>query len=394
MAKHDCYQYPFGFRPIPGLPLGGKDGQVLVADSDSPLGIKWGDYTEGPQGPKGDTGPQGATGKQGATGPQGLQGPPGRMGNPGPQGVPGPKGEKGDTGERGLQGIPGDTGERGPKGDKGDIGPQGVQGIRGPQGVPGPKGDKGDIGPEGPRGKQGPQGVSGPQGATGPQGIQGPKGEPGGRGLQGLTGPPGKQGPQGPPGPAGTSNHMLLSNLDYKNSGHIGFASSDDILKLYQKINELEAEIQMIKESANESGNMDLVLRVTALERMAADIKLTLDDHIKSANERLGAIDANILDLNTRLIDLMTGISTANNNVENAKAVAEYAKDKIDTLTSNTEEFENILLSTQDKADQAIATNESLQTSILALQNADKRQDASIAALELLEPRIAKLESK
>jgi hypothetical protein len=42
-------------------------------------------------------------------------------------------------------------------------------------------------------------------------------------GKQGLQGPMGPTGPTGPTGPASTTNHALLTNLDYNNAGHIGF---------------------------------------------------------------------------------------------------------------------------------------------------------------------------
>jgi hypothetical protein len=39
-------------------------------------------------------------------------------------------------------------------------------------------------------------------------------------GNQGLMGP---MGPTGPIGPGGTTNHALLTNLDYDNANHTGF---------------------------------------------------------------------------------------------------------------------------------------------------------------------------
>lgn len=394
MANHNCNLYPFGFRPLPGLPLGGKDGQVLVADSDSPLGVRWGDYTEGPQGPQGKTGPQGATGQQGSPGPQGVQGSPGRMGNPGPQGVQGPQGPTGPQGKTGPQGPAGATGERGPAGPQGKTGPQGTPGIRGPQGLqglPGPQGATGEQGPQGPRGLQGRQGVPGPQGAPGAPGPQGPEGKPGEKGERGLQGPPGipgKQGPQGPPGPPGPNNHAFLEHLDFASSGHTGFASTGDIQKLYQKIDELEAEIQMLKDQASESGNMDLVLRITALERVTADYKLTLDEHIQEANQKFAQIEErldNLTNTSDDMGDIQTKLDTLTEQATSISTAVADMQNNMDQLTEGVD-------SNTQKIAQVTTDIETVRTDILALQTADKRQDASIAALELLEPRIARLE--
>ncbi|MBD5585304.1 MAG: collagen-like protein [Clostridia bacterium] len=171
------------YTPVLGLPVGAKDGQVLVADSTSPLGISWGEYTRGPQGIQGATGLMGPQGPQGERGPQGIQGP------------------AGATGRTGLQG------ERGPQGPEGPVGPQGKQGVPGAQGP---------IGPQGP---------------VGPKGDQGPRGVPGAQGREGR---------QGPAGPAGTSNHAALFNLDYERSGHKGFASEVYVKSLEQRIAKLE----------------------------------------------------------------------------------------------------------------------------------------------------------
>lgn len=52
-------------------------------------------------------------------------------------------------------------------------------------------------------------------------------GQAGATGVAGPTGPTGPAsvipGPTGPTGPAGTTEHNLLSNLGYEDSGHIGF---------------------------------------------------------------------------------------------------------------------------------------------------------------------------
>ena len=86
--------------------------------------------------------------------------------------------------------------------------------------------------------------LKGDKGNTGNTGKTGPKGEPGSPGKQGLTGPPGKQ---GPPGPPGTSDHRALSNLDYANSGHIGFASEEALAKLEKRVVELEHRLAASK---------------------------------------------------------------------------------------------------------------------------------------------------
>ena len=82
--------------------------------------------------------------------------------------------------------------------------------------------------------------LKGDKGNTGNTGKVGPKGEPGSPGKQGLTGPP------GPPGPPGTSDHRMLSNLDYARSGHIGFASQEALDKLEKRIAELERKLANI----------------------------------------------------------------------------------------------------------------------------------------------------
>ena len=86
--------------------------------------------------------------------------------------------------------------------------------------------------------------LKGDKGNTGNTGKTGPKGEPGSPGKQGLTGPPGKQ---GPPGPPGTSDHRALSNLDYANSGHTGFASEEALAKLERRVVELEHRLAASK---------------------------------------------------------------------------------------------------------------------------------------------------
>ena len=79
--------------------------------------------------------------------------------------------------------------------------------------------------------------LKGDKGNTGNTGKVGPKGEPGSPGKQGLT---------GPPGPPGTSDHRMLSNLDYARSGHIGFASQEALDKLEKRIAELERKLDNI----------------------------------------------------------------------------------------------------------------------------------------------------
>lgn len=397
MANHNCNGYMQGYIPMVGLPLGGKDGQVLVADSSSPLGVSWGEFTQGPQGPAGPVGPQGAPGPQGAQGVEGMQGPAGPRGIPGPEGVKGLKGEKGDKGERGEKGEPGPQGEQGPVGPAGPQGEQGVQGMRGVQGVqglPGEPGPKGDEGPQGKQGLRGPAGPVGPQGAPGPQGPEGPQGEPGPRGLQGNPGLPGKQGPQGPPGPPGDNNHKLLSNLDYASSGHTGFASEQDIEALYKKLDILEEKIAMLSKAAEESGNLDLVLRVTALERMAADMKLTLDNHVKDAEERLQALEEAANAANEKFTALQgqtAAIETQLVNDSKELGALQMITTQLQTTADN-------LSAAVQLADQKLATLttdvEAAQTDTLAVKNSIKKLDARVSALELLEPRITALENK
>lgn len=66
--------------------------------------------------------------------------------------------------------------------------------------------------------EMGPAGPPGTGGATGPQGIQGP------------TGATGAIGPQGATGPAGTTDHALLSHLDYASAGHTGFVPATRLI--------------------------------------------------------------------------------------------------------------------------------------------------------------------
>lgn len=182
-CRHGC------FSPM-GLPLGAKDGQVLVYDSESELQLRWGDYLTGPKG------------------------------DPGPIGPQGPPGQRGATGKEGIQGIQGERGAPGPVGPAGPPGQNGVEGPRGPRGPRGEKGEKGEMGP---------------------QGVEGPRGVQGRMGPQGNPGTPGKQGPQGPPGP---SLHNLLGNLDYDKSGHTGFASSVEMQALGDSLAELRAAFE------------------------------------------------------------------------------------------------------------------------------------------------------
>lgn len=177
------------FAPM-GLPLGAKDGQVLVYDSESELQLRWGDYLTGPKG------------------------------DPGPIGPQGPRGQRGEQGKEGIQGI---QGERGAPGPIGPAGPPGQDGVEGPRGPRGPRGEKGNTG------------------EMGPQGVEGPRGKEGPMGPQGKPGTPGKQGPQGPPGP---SLHNLLGNLDYDKSGHTGFASSVELQTVEQSVAALNESLE------------------------------------------------------------------------------------------------------------------------------------------------------
>ena len=391
MANHGCNQYPFGARPLLGLPLGGKDGQVLVADPDSPLGVRWADYAQGPKGDKGDAGPQGAQGKEGQQGIQGLQGPPGRQGNPGPQGVQGAKGDPGDRGERGPKGDRGEKGDRGDPGPQGQQGEQGVPGLRGVQGIQGlpgkdgAKGERGDKGERGERGLRGERGDKGDRGDPGPQGEPGPIGLTGPRGVQGPPGKEGKQGVQGPPGPPGPANHKLLSNLDYSNSGHTGFASTLDIEILQNKLKELEMAIDELKAQAAGSSDMDIRLRVSALERAAADFKVSLDSYMASSSTRFADIEAQLERLNK--------IAETGNEVQD-KLTELY--DAVDNLSANAIRADGNIESMRKDIDEAKAVADSidgLTADILGLKKTDQKQDATLAAMPAMEARLAHLES-
>lgn len=189
-CKHEC------FSPM-GLPLGAKDGQVLVYDSESELQLRWGDYLTGPKG------------------------------DPGPIGPQGPEGPRGATGKEGIQGI---QGERGPIGPAGPEGPAGQDGMEGPRGPRGPRGEKGEKGEQGPQGEEGPRGKQGPMGP------------------QGNPGTPGKQGPQGPPGPG---LHNLLGNLDYDKSGHTGFASSAEMQAIKDSLTDMNTAWEKFRSEIN-----------------------------------------------------------------------------------------------------------------------------------------------
>lgn len=392
MAMHDCHNpYPFGIRPLPGLPLGGKDGQVLVADNDSPLGVRWSDYAQGPKGDKGDVGPQGAQGKQGETGKQGVQGPAGRMGNPGPQGVQGPKGDTGERGERGPKGDRGEKGDRGDPGPQGQQGMQGVPGLRGVQGVQGlpgkdgAKGDKGDKGDKGERGERGLRGEKGDKGDAGPQGEPGPIGLTGPRGVQGPPGKQGLQGPPGPPGPMGPANHKLLSNLDYSNSGHTGFASKLDVEYLQNKLRELEMAIQELQAQAAGSSDMDIRLRVSALERAAADFKVSLDNYIAGSSTRFADIEAQL--------DKLNKLADSGETVHDKLA---ELYDAVDNLGKNAERVDGNLENMQKDLDAAKAVADSVEgltADILGLKKTDQKQDATLATMPAMESRLAHLES-
>jgi hypothetical protein len=71
-------------------------------------------------------------------------------------------------------------------------------------------------------GIQGPAGPTGAAGAVGATGAQGPTGATGG------TGPQGPAGATGATGPPGTTDHALLTHLDYATSGHTGFVADTD----------------------------------------------------------------------------------------------------------------------------------------------------------------------
>ena len=115
-------------------------------------------------------------------------------------------------------------------------------------GPPGPQGPAGPQGPQGPAGPVGPQGPTGATGARGPQGIQGQQGLPATITIgttttlapdapatvtnSGTTSevvlnfgiPQGEQGEQGVPGE--NADHATLTNLDYANANHTGFAGT------------------------------------------------------------------------------------------------------------------------------------------------------------------------
>lgn len=115
-------------------------------------------------------------------------------------------------------------------------------------GPPGPEGPQGPVGPQGPAGPVGPQGPQGIQGETGPRGLQGETGTPAtitigttatlapnapatvtnsGTATEVVLNfgiPQGEQGEQGIPGE--NADHATLTNLDFANANHTGFAGT------------------------------------------------------------------------------------------------------------------------------------------------------------------------
>lgn len=115
-------------------------------------------------------------------------------------------------------------------------------------GPPGPQGPEGPTGPQGPAGPVGPQGPQGIQGETGPRGLTGETGTPATITIGTTTTlspndpatvtntgtatevvlnfgiPQGEQGEQGIPGE--NADHATLTNLDFANANHTGFAGT------------------------------------------------------------------------------------------------------------------------------------------------------------------------
>jgi hypothetical protein len=57
------------------------------------------------------------------------------------------------------------------------------------------------------------------------------------------------QGPVGEPGPPGTIVHSQLSNLEYRNSGHTGFASQADLNTLAYAVEQLQQRLTQLEEA-------------------------------------------------------------------------------------------------------------------------------------------------
>jgi hypothetical protein len=259
----------------------GTDGESLVADSASPLGLSW--QPVGTIGSQGDPGP---------VGPQGPQGPPGNTGAPGPLG---------------------------PKGDTGAPGPQGIQGAGGPAGVQGPAGGVGPQGPAGPQGQagtgveikgsvataadlpvtgnatgdsyivqdtghlwswdgtkwvdggeiQGPPGAAGATGPQGPQGMQGPQGLPGTTGSQGPIGATGAAGQPGPviPATASTLGAVIVgSGVAVQASGIISTTPwTGDIDAASHNL------VNLASVSATTSGSLALITGSALAQRLSID---------------------------------------------------------------------------------------------------------------------------
>lgn len=98
----------------------------------------------------------------------------------------------------------------GAKGDQGESGYSGFSGFSGQSGYSGFSGYSGEKGQIGLSGYSG-SGISGYSGYSGVSGYFGMSGYSGQSGISGYSGKP------------GPSNHQDLLNLDFENSGHIGF---------------------------------------------------------------------------------------------------------------------------------------------------------------------------
>lgn len=251
----DIYEYEgTQYVGVLGLPVGGKDGQALICDNSSPLGLRWGDPLKGDKGDTGSTGRQGPQGLPGKDGKDGAPGASGRDGKAGPKGEPGRDGVDGKDGKDGARGLPGVDGRNGKDGKDGKDGRDGVDGKMGPQGKPGE---------------------------------------------------PGRQGRPGPVGPPGPSNHAALNNLDYEHSGHTGFVSMKEFQAVLARLVAIEKELSLM---GTIETTEDMVARVENIEKEISRLKVKVERFEKAAIAMEDMTEA-FLDVQTVVHELQIGLA-------------------------------------------------------------------------------------
>lgn len=270
----EIYEYDgVQYVGVLGLPVGGKDGQALICDSTSPLGLRWGNPLKGDKGDTGGIGRQGPPGLPGRDGKNGAPGAAGRDGKAGPKGEPGRDGKDGKDGKDGIRGLPGLDGK---DGKDGKDGRDGVDGKMGPQGKPGE---------------------------------------------------PGRQGRPGPVGPPGPSNHAVLHNLDYDRSGHTGFVSAKEFQVVLARLVAIEKELGLMKDMETTG---DVIARVENIEKEISRLKVKVERFEKAAIAMEDMTDQ-FPSLSTAVATLETQMQTIAHNpcIESIVATQEGHADKL-----------------------------------------------------------------